>query len=263
MSRSDLWKLVLVVVATIAAAVYLFPSYQFYTMTPAQREAQPRSAAGRPAQARHPPRARPPGRPAAGARGGQVAAERRRGQGRDRARDGDHPQPRRPVRRRRAAHPARGRGPHRRSSCPASPTARAPSSSSARRRCSSSSSCARRRRRRAVFEQARRYLVGARARRARTRCSSAHPLTGRMLDQGFVRKEEVPAVEKLLAGAPIDTILPADTQLLWSDSDVEHAGRHRPRAVRAQARARDDRRLGRQRRGAGRASSRRIPAPGA
>jgi protein-export membrane protein SecD len=50
------------------------------------------------------------------------------------------------------------------------------------------------------------------------------PITGRMLDQGFFAKEEVPAVEKLLASASPDSILPADTQLLWSDSDVANAG---------------------------------------
>ncbi|HTR97762.1 MAG TPA: protein translocase subunit SecD [Candidatus Acidoferrales bacterium] len=51
-----------------------------------------------------------------------------------------------------------------------------------------------------------------------------HPITGRMLDQGFVRKEEVPDVEKLLALAPVDSILPPDTQLLWSNGDVAMQG---------------------------------------
>ncbi len=51
-----------------------------------------------------------------------------------------------------------------------------------------------------------------------------HPLTGRMLDEGFFRKEEVATVEKLLASAPVDTILPADTQLMWGDADTPRQG---------------------------------------
>ena len=46
-----------------------------------------------------------------------------------------------------------------------------------------------------------------------------HPLTGRMLDMGFFRKVDVPAVEKLLASAPVDTILPANAQLVWGKED--------------------------------------------
>ena len=50
------------------------------------------------------------------------------------------------------------------------------------------------------------------------------PITGRMLDQGFIAKEEVSAVEKLFATAVLDSILPPDTQVLWSDADVASAG---------------------------------------
>jgi SecD/SecF fusion protein len=50
------------------------------------------------------------------------------------------------------------------------------------------------------------------------------PITGRMLDLGFVPKEEVGAVEKLFATATLDSILPPDTQLLWSDGDVSRSG---------------------------------------
>ncbi|MBI1799840.1 MAG: protein translocase subunit SecD [Candidatus Eisenbacteria bacterium] len=41
MTRTDLWKLVVVVAATLLSAVYLYPSYRFYTLSPAQREALP------------------------------------------------------------------------------------------------------------------------------------------------------------------------------------------------------------------------------
>jgi SecD/SecF fusion protein len=50
------------------------------------------------------------------------------------------------------------------------------------------------------------------------------PITGRMLDAGFIAKEEVAAVEKLFASAVLDSILPQDTQILWSDGDVANAG---------------------------------------
>ena len=41
MSRSDLWKLLAVAVATILGAVYLYPSYRFYTLSPAERQSLP------------------------------------------------------------------------------------------------------------------------------------------------------------------------------------------------------------------------------
>ena len=39
MSRTDVWKLVGVILVTLLSLVLLYPSYQFYTMTPAQRAA--------------------------------------------------------------------------------------------------------------------------------------------------------------------------------------------------------------------------------
>lgn len=50
------------------------------------------------------------------------------------------------------------------------------------------------------------------------------PITGRMLDQGFIAREEVGAVEKLFASAVLDSVLPPDTQLLWGDEDVANTG---------------------------------------
>lgn len=41
MTRSDQWKLLGVVVATALSIWYLFPSFQYYSMTPAQRSAMP------------------------------------------------------------------------------------------------------------------------------------------------------------------------------------------------------------------------------
>src|SRR5262249_17912395 len=41
MTRNDQWKLLGVILATGLAIWYLLPSFQFYTLTPAQREALP------------------------------------------------------------------------------------------------------------------------------------------------------------------------------------------------------------------------------
>ena len=41
MNRTDQWKLLGVIVATAMALYFLYPSYRFYSMTPAQREALP------------------------------------------------------------------------------------------------------------------------------------------------------------------------------------------------------------------------------
>src|SRR5215475_4880992 len=41
MSRTDQWKLDAVIVATALAIWYLYPSFRYYSLTPAQREALP------------------------------------------------------------------------------------------------------------------------------------------------------------------------------------------------------------------------------
>jgi protein-export membrane protein SecD len=41
MTRTDQWKLVGVVLATVLAVVYLYPSYRYYTLSPAQRQSLP------------------------------------------------------------------------------------------------------------------------------------------------------------------------------------------------------------------------------
>jgi protein-export membrane protein SecD len=48
-----------------------------------------------------------------------------------------------------------------------------------------------------------------------------HPLTGHFLSldtQGFVRQEEMPMVERLLATPGLDSIIPTDSQVLWGDA---------------------------------------------
>jgi len=50
------------------------------------------------------------------------------------------------------------------------------------------------------------------------------PLTGLMIDNGFFRKEDVPSAQKLLATAGIDSLIPLDTELLWGGEDEARAG---------------------------------------
>jgi len=50
------------------------------------------------------------------------------------------------------------------------------------------------------------------------------PLTGLMIDNSFFRKEDVPTVQKLLGTPGIDSLIPTDTQLLWSGEDEARSG---------------------------------------
>jgi SecD/SecF fusion protein len=53
------------------------------------------------------------------------------------------------------------------------------------------------------------------------------PLTSHFLEAGsmsFVRSEDVPAVERLLATTGLDSIMPADTQLLWGSDEADYQG---------------------------------------
>jgi len=50
------------------------------------------------------------------------------------------------------------------------------------------------------------------------------PLTGLMIDNGFFRKEDVPNVQKLLSTPGIDSLIPTDTQLLWGGEDEARSG---------------------------------------
>jgi protein-export membrane protein SecD len=55
----------------------------------------------------------------------------------------------------------------------------------------------------------------------------SHPLTGHFLDMGaaaFIRQEDVPVVERLLATPGLDSIIPGDSQLLWGDPDQSMQG---------------------------------------
>jgi protein-export membrane protein SecD len=50
------------------------------------------------------------------------------------------------------------------------------------------------------------------------------PLTGLMLDAGFIREEDLPAAQQLLATTGLDSIIPSDTQLLWGDANEARSG---------------------------------------
>ena len=65
---------------------------------------------------------------------------------------------------------------------------------------------------------ARRVMPGTDTALART------PLTGLMIDNGFFRKEDAPTVQRLLSTPGIDSLIPTDTELLWGDEDESRAG---------------------------------------
>jgi protein-export membrane protein SecD len=53
------------------------------------------------------------------------------------------------------------------------------------------------------------------------------PLSSHLIDMGyaqFVRSEDVPTVQGMIATAGIDSIIPADSEILWSSDDVDYQG---------------------------------------
>ncbi|HYM81369.1 MAG TPA: protein translocase subunit SecD [Candidatus Limnocylindria bacterium] len=74
----------------------------------------------------------------------------------------------------------------------------------------------------ALFDRLDAYLA-ARGASARVDTSLRRmPLTGHFLDagnSGFIRDQDIPVVRQLLATPGLDSILPADTELLWSDEE--------------------------------------------
>jgi protein-export membrane protein SecD len=69
----------------------------------------------------------------------------------------------------------------------------------------------------ALFQRLDSYLVGRGAGGGLDSVLAAAPLTGHMVDVGAVRLEDVPVVERLLATAGLDSIIPVDSELLWHD----------------------------------------------
>jgi len=50
------------------------------------------------------------------------------------------------------------------------------------------------------------------------------PFTGLMIDNGFFRKEDAAIVQRLLATPGIDSLIPTDSELLWGNEDEARAG---------------------------------------
>jgi protein-export membrane protein SecD len=223
MPRSDLWKLGLVIAATIVAAFYLLPSYNFYTMTPAQRQAaDPQRLAQLRKQAVHLGLDLQGGlqlllevdKSRLSAAEAKDATERAMEIIRNRVdqfgvaepliqREGED----------RIAVQLPGLTDRARAIELIGKTALLEfklvrSAEEAR----------------SAFDKLDGWLAAHTTATGADTLLAKHPLSGRMLDQGFVRKEDLPAVERLLAGAPIDTILPSDNQLVWSDPDVAMQG---------------------------------------
>ena len=222
MSRSDQWKLVLVVLATIAAGWYLYPSYTFYKLTPAQREAMPAEQLAKlrkgaihlgldlqgglqlllevdkshlnPAEAKD---AVERAREIINNRVDQfgVAEPHIQREGEDRI----------SVQLPGLTDRARAIELIGKTALLEFKLVRTPEET------------------RAAFGKLDSYLADHAPAGSDTSFRD-HQLTGHMLEPGFIRKDDVPAVQRLLASAPIDTILPGDTEVLWSDGDVSLQG---------------------------------------
>jgi protein-export membrane protein SecD len=80
---------------------------------------------------------------------------------------------------------------------------------------------------RALFQRLDGYLA-ARGAAANLDTTLQHqPLTGHFLDvssSAFIRLEDLPTVERLLATPGIDSIIPSDSDLLWSNQDQSYQG---------------------------------------
>ncbi len=222
MSRTDQWKLVLVVLVTIAAAWYLYPSYTFYKMTPAQREQMdPQKLSDLRKKAIHLGLDLQGGlqlllevdKSRLGAEEAKDAVERAREIINNRIDQFGVAEPLIQIEGQdRIAVQLPGLTDRQRAIELIGKTAllefklvRSPEET------------------KAAYDKLDSYL-SAHGETSTDTLIKRQPLTGRMLDQGFFRKEEVPAIEKLLASAPIDTILGMDTELVWSSGDVSSQG---------------------------------------
>ncbi|MEO5987615.1 MAG: protein translocase subunit SecD [Candidatus Eisenbacteria bacterium] len=76
----------------------------------------------------------------------------------------------------------------------------------------------------ALYQRLDGYLAARGAGAGMDSLLSRNPLTGHMVDFGFVRKEDVPTVDRLLATAGIDSIIPADSEIRWGDDDITSKG---------------------------------------
>jgi protein-export membrane protein SecD len=223
MSRSDQWKLVLVVLATIAAGWYLYPSYTFYSLTPAQRTAMPGDKLAKLRKS-----AIHLGLDLQG--GLQLLLEVDKShlnvaEAKDaveRAREIIHNR----VDQFGVAEPLIQReGEDRIAVQLPGLTDRARAIELIGKTALLEFKLVRpAEEARSAFEKLDGYLAAHAPVATTDTLLRQHPLTGRMIGPGFIRKEDLPEVMRLMASAPVDTILPSDTQLLWSDNDVSEQG---------------------------------------
>ena len=77
---------------------------------------------------------------------------------------------------------------------------------------------------RVLFQRLDSWLASRRVVPAGDTALARMPLTGLMLDQGFFRNEDVPNVQRLLATPGLDSLIPPDTEVLWGSEDEARVG---------------------------------------
>ncbi|MCC6649705.1 MAG: protein translocase subunit SecD [Candidatus Eisenbacteria bacterium] len=77
---------------------------------------------------------------------------------------------------------------------------------------------------RAAFERIDAYFAARNTDATADSLLRLHPFTGRMLDQGFFRSEDAQIVAKMMEGTSLDSILPSDTQVLWGNGEEDMQG---------------------------------------
>ena len=77
---------------------------------------------------------------------------------------------------------------------------------------------------RALFQRLDSWLASRGASAGGDTALAKTPLTGLMIDAGFFRKEDMLNAQKLLSTSGIDSLVPSDTQLLWGGEDEARSG---------------------------------------
>jgi len=75
-----------------------------------------------------------------------------------------------------------------------------------------------------LFQRLDGFLAGRGASAAIDTSLASQPLTSLMVDLGAVRLQDLPSAQRLLATAGIDSIIPVDSEVMWGDEDENISG---------------------------------------